>query len=260
LPAGEPAATELQAPGFRAGFGAVFGGLGFLFRTPRAWPYAMVPAAILTALTLLLGFAALSQLQPLFEGWFGNPTSWWGRLGAELISWLGAVLAAVLGIVIALALTPPLSSPALERIVALQERELGAPPRSELGFLAEMWCGLRAQFAAAVFAGPLLLLLAAVDLVFAPAAIVTIPLKLLVAAFALAWNLFDYPLTLRGVRVRQRLKLVRAYKSTLLGFGLSFALLFWLPCLGVVLLPVGVAAATKLLWRILERDPSAISG
>jgi len=258
LPATEATAPKAP-PGFRAGFGAVFGGLGFLSRTPRAWPYAMVPAAILTTLVFFLSWATLSQLQPLFEGWFGTPTSWWGKLGAEIISWLGAVLAAVLGILIALALTPPLSGPALERIVALQEKELGALPRPDLGFFAEMWCGLRAQFAAAVFAGPLLLMLAVVDLFFAPAAVVTIPLKLLIAAFALAWNLFDYPLTLRGVRVRQRLRLVRTYKSTLLGFGLSFALLFWLPCLGVLLLPVGVAAATKLLWRILEHDPSAVS-
>jgi CysZ protein len=219
----------------------------------------MVPAVILTVLVALLSWAAVSQLQPLFEGWFGTPTSWWKKLGAEVISWLGAVLAAVLGILIALALTSPLSGPALERIVALQERELGAPPRTDLGFFAEMWCGLRAQVAAAVFAGPLLVLLAIVDLLFAPAAVVTVPLKLLIAAFALAWNLFDYPLTLRGVRVRQRLRLVKTYKTTLLGFGLSFALLFWLPCLGVVLLPVGVAAATKLLWRILEHDPSAIA-
>jgi CysZ protein len=246
-------------PGFRAGFGAVFGGIGFLFRTPRAWPYAMVPAAILTTLVLLLSWAALSQLQPLFEGWFGTPTSWWGKLGAEVISWLGAVLAAVIGILLALALTPPLSGPALERIVALQERELAAPPRPDLGFFAEMWCGLRAQFAAAIFAGPLLLVLAVIDLFFAPAAVVTVPLKLLIAAFALAWNLFDYPLTLRGIRIRQRLRLVKAYRATLVGFGLSFALLFWLPCFGVVLLPVGVAAATKLLWQILENDPSAIS-
>ena len=247
-----------QAPGFRAGFGAVFAGLGFLFRSPRAWPYAMVPALILTALALGLSWAALAQLQPLFEGWFGAPTSWWGKLGAEVISWLGAVLAAVLGVLLALALTPPLSGPALERIVALQERELGAPPRPDLGFFNEMWCGLRAQFAAAIFAGPLLLLLAVIDLFFAPAAVVTVPLKLLIAAFALAWNLFDYPLTLRGVRVRQRLQLVKTYKTTLLGFGLSFALLFWLPCLGVVLLPVGVAAATKLLWQIHQHDPSAL--
>jgi uncharacterized protein involved in cysteine biosynthesis len=31
-----------------------------------------------------------------------------------------------------------------------------------------------------------------------------------------------------------------------LGFGLAFMLVFWVPCCGVALLPVGVAAATKL--------------
>ena len=35
-----------------------------------------------------------------------------------------------------------------------------------------------------------------------------------------------------------------------LGFGLTFALIFWVPCCGVALLPVGAAAATRLLAQI----------
>jgi CysZ protein len=251
----QPATTE-KAPGFRAGFGAIFSGFGFLFRTPGSWPYALVPAAILITLAALASWGAIHFVQPAFEGWFGAPTSWWGRVGAEVISWLGAVLAAALGILIAIALTPPLSGPALERIVALQERELGAPPRADLGFFAEMWCGLRSQLAAALFAAPLLLVLWIIDIVFPPAAVVTLPLKFLVAAFALAWNLFDYPLTLRGVGVRERMQFVKTHRRPLFGFGLAFAALFWLPCLGVLLLPVGVAAATKLLWRLQGLKPA----
>jgi len=245
-----PPASPEKPPGFSAGFSAVFSGFGFLLRTPGSWPYALVPALLLITLAGSATWVSIHFVQPAFEGWFGAPTSWWGRLGAGVVSWLGALLAAALGVLIALAVTPPLSGPALERIVALQEREIGAPPRESLGFLAEMWCGLRAQVAAAMFAGPLLLLLWVIDLAFAPAAVVTIPLKFLIAAFALAWNLFDYPLTLRGIGVRQRLRLVKAHKAALFGFGLGFALLFWLPCLGVLLLPVGVAAATKLAWQL----------
>jgi hypothetical protein len=38
--------------------------------------------------------------------------------------------------------------------------------------------------------------------------------------------------------------------AVVLGFGSAFSLVFWLPCLGVVMLPVGVAAATQLYWEI----------
>ena len=63
-------------------------------------------------------------------------------------------------------------------------------------------------------------------------------------------SLFDYPLTLRGSGFRARLALLRANPLCFLGFGLTFALVFWLPCCGVLLLPVGVAAATWLLPQL----------
>jgi CysZ protein len=100
-----------------------------------------------------------------------------------------------------------------------------------------------------------LLLLWIADLLFPPAIVVTLPLKLLVAAFSLSWNLLDYPLTLRGVRMRDRLRLFRAHKRTTLSFGVGFAVLFWLPCFQVVMLPVGVVAATRLVWQLLDYSP-----
>jgi CysZ protein len=142
--------------------------------------------------------------------------------------------------------------------VVAQERALGVPERAPLGLLSEIACGVRAQACAALFALPLLTLLWVLDLVLPAAAIVTVPGKFLVAAFALAWNLFDYPLTLRGVRMRDRVRIVRRYKSFSLGFGAAFALLFLLPCCAVLLLPVGVVAATRSVWTLLLHDPDLL--
>jgi hypothetical protein len=44
--------------------------------------------------------------------------------------------------------SPPLSRPALERIVVQQERELGSPPRPDLGSFDQIWCGLRSALSA----------------------------------------------------------------------------------------------------------------
>ncbi|MCA9597732.1 MAG: EI24 domain-containing protein [Myxococcales bacterium] len=241
-------------PGLWAGFRAVFRGLGFMFRTPAAWPAGLVPAAILFGLSALFVSLAVLWVQPALETWIAPSHSWYSELGTAIASWVGALLASVLGVMIAAATTPPLSGPALESIIARQEKALGIPERAALGFFAEMWFGLKAQALAALFAGPLLLLLWIVELLAPPAAVVTIPAKLLVVALGLAWNLFDYPLTLRGVRMRDRLRLVRAYKPAVLGFGLGFALLFWLPCFSILMLPVAVAASTRLVWEMLSAD------
>ncbi len=232
-------------------------GLGFLLKTPAAWPAAAVPALILLTLSALFIALAVAVLRPAIEGWL-SPTGTWSEIGSSIVSWLGALLAGALGVIVAIAATPPLSGPALEAIVARQEKALGIAERAPLGFFAEMWFGLKAQALAALFGGPLLLLLWLLELLVPPAAVVTVPAKLLVIALGLAWNLFDYPLTLRGVRMRHRLALVRAHKRAVLGFGAAFALLFWLPCFSVLMLPVAVAAATRLVWDILAADPTLL--
>src|SRR5262245_6705862 len=109
-----PLAVPNARPGFFVGFRCVFSGFGFLFRTPRAWPYAMVPAVVLITLSVLLAWLGVWGARSLIEGWVGSPESWYGQAGAGVLSWLGAILAAILGLLIAIVITPPLSGPALE--------------------------------------------------------------------------------------------------------------------------------------------------
>lgn len=251
--------TNRKRPGFGAGFVAIVRGGRFLVGNPRAWPFALVPAAILIALSTLLVGLSIHFLQPAIAHLMPAASSWYGRMGRGIVSWLVAILAGALGLLLAVIATPPLSGPALERLVDLEERELGATKRQPIGFPAEIWCGLKAQAAAAIFATPLLVLLWVVDLLFPPASIVTVPLKLLVTSLGLAWNLFDYPLTLRGVSLRERLRLVAKNPAATLGFGTGCTLLFLVPCFGVLLLPVGVVAATRLVWQLVDSDPSLVS-
>jgi uncharacterized protein involved in cysteine biosynthesis len=102
---------------------------------------------------------------------------------------------------------------------------------------------------------PIFVILWIAEFIFAPVAIVTTPLKFIVSSLIVAWGLFDYPLTLRGIGFGARLDLMRRNFASVLGFGLAFALVFWVPCCGVALLPVGAAAATRLLAEIERAGP-----
>lgn len=171
-------------------------------------------------------------------------------------SWLGTLGAAVLGWVVSLMLSQPLSAPALERIVDIVERDCGAPPRAPLGFFAEFWCGLRSTLISSAVTVPLIIGLTLLELVFPVLAVVITPLKLLIAALGVAWSLFDYPLTLRGVGARQRVRLMRRHLTVVPGFGVAFALVAAIPCCGALLmLPLGVVAATQLLAQIAQASP-----
>jgi CysZ protein len=238
-----------------SGLAACLGAFRFLVRRPRTWPYALVPVIVLFLLVTGAVALAVVFIRPAVVEWLAQSAAFLGRIGAEAASWLAALLSAVLGLWLAVGLAPPLSAPALEKIVHLQERELGVPDRRELGFVSELWIGLRAQLLALALATPLFLALWIIGLLLPPLAVVVLPLKFALASLLIAYDLLDYPLTLRGVPLRERLRLMRRQWRATLGFGLAFSLLFWLPCCAIGLLPIGAAAATRLIWQMAERDP-----
>jgi CysZ protein len=239
-------------PGFWSGVAAIGRACWFLLRTPRAWPAALLPGVVLVCLSALVVWASLAVLRPVVE----EPAAGLGPLVRTLLPWFAAAAATVLGWLVALAATPPICAPALEHIVALRERDLGLEAHPAIGFFAEVWCGVRALVFGAALAIPVLAVATLVDLFIPLAWVVTIPIRWVVLSLSVAWNLFDYPLTLRGVPIRERWMLVRSHLRPVMGFGLSFAALFSLPCLSVLLLPVGVAAAAELVGRIRQTLPN----
>jgi uncharacterized protein involved in cysteine biosynthesis len=168
----------------------------------------------------------------------------------QLASALGMLATAVIGWRLAMPLASTLGAPALERLVGFAEVELGAPPREPLGFFAELWCGARSMLLGLALTLPLEIGLWILELVVPPLAPITTPLKFTLGALGVAWGLFDYPLTLRGMRARDRFGFMMKHLSVVLGFGVAFAALNLLPCCGVLMLPVGAIAATRLYWQL----------
>jgi uncharacterized protein involved in cysteine biosynthesis len=62
------------------------------------------------------------------------------------------------------------------------------------------------------------------------------------------------------MRVRQRLAFILRHRAPIIAFGLCFAAVFWVPCFSVLMLPVGVVAATDVVWAALALEPEALSG
>lgn len=175
--------------------------------------------------------------------WLGDKVGSWGP---SVLRWIMTLVSALIGLVVALWLTPPLSAPALERLILLRERELGMPPRASAGFFRELSCALQAQLVALLVIGPVWFVLWGITLLAPPLATVTVPLKFLAFAWLLAWSLLDYPLSLRGVALSERLALMRNGLGAVSGFGAALSVLFAVPFFSLLLLPVAVVAAAEL--------------
>lgn len=235
--------------GFLNGFAAPFGAMRTLVTMPRAWPFALVPAVVFVLLEAAFIGASWEFLKP-WAAEHGAHASWAPHWLGVTVGFVAVLVAALIGWFAAALLAPALSAPALERLVGMVETELRAPVREPLGFFAELSCGVRSMLFSLALTLPVVLVLTLLEMVLPPLAAIATPLKLLLGALGVAWGLFDYPLTLRGIRARERFGFVMQHFSVVLGFGLAFTLVFWLPCFGILMLPVGVIAATRLYWQI----------
>ena len=90
-----------------------------------------------------------------------------------------------------------------------------------------------------------------ITLLVPPASIVTVPLKLIVTGLAAAYDFLDYPMSVRGAEVRDRVEFMRVNFWAVLGFGLSAAGLLLIPGMALFLLPFGVAGAARM---VVEAD------
>ncbi len=254
-PAGYLARIKPPGESFSTGFTSVFRGMSFLGRSPSSWPYAVVPLVVVAILSAIFGWAAMRWVQPWAEGLFGpaGGAVWW----STALSWLAAVITFTAGLFLAYILAAPLSAPALEKLVESRERDLGAAPRLARGYLWELGAGFRAAAVALAVTAPLWILLWIVEIVIPAIAPITLLLKALLTSAAVSWSLLDYPLTLRGITLRDRFRLWRRSPGLVAGFGVAFAALFWIPCFGLLMLPVGVIAAAEISWRMLLAEWSA---
>src|SRR5262249_12875232 len=137
--------------------------------------------------------------------------TWLGATSAILATALGVIatgVAIIVALVVAFGLAQPLSGPALEGIVRRVEAEDGAPSYPKTSFGDNSRRSLGSALVSSALGLPLLAILFAVGLVFPPAMVVTFPLKFVVLALLASWDLCDYPLSIRGVPIRERLAFV----------------------------------------------------
>jgi CysZ protein len=235
--------------GFFRGVAAFFQGMAFVVGTRRIWPRAAVPVLVALVLMAGLGVLGLWGAQRLAHRFVE------GALGASALTVLFALPALLVALVLALALAQPLSGWALDGIVRAQRNALGMPALAETSARTAIVSSLGAGLGAFVFGAPLVAALTIVGWAAPPALVVTVPLKFVVAALLVAWDLLDYPLAMHGLRVRERLQWSGRHFGAVLGFGLAATLFFGVPGLGLLVLPGGVAGAARLVRDVSRRGP-----
>ncbi len=235
----------MQRPGFFHGIAAFYAGVGFVATTPRLWLRAAMPIASLLAVGSGLGLGGVWLSVRAADHLAGGP-GFLAESGHFLVALSLSLVAVAIAAVVGLTLAQPLSSSALDGLAQAQAEALHLPPWPVQSRGASLGRSLRS---ALVGLGAWLIataVLGLVGLVIPGAAVVTAPLELLASALLVAWDLLDYPCGLAGLGMRERLRWMQAHPGATVGFGLVGASFALLPLVGLLVLPFGVAGATRL--------------
>lgn len=228
------------------GLRAFFGGIGFVMRRPGLWGYASVPVGVLLVLGTGIGALGVWAASAGAEALMGRGDAW-HDVGRWALTLVLSLLALLLAMLVAFALAQPISGFALEAISKRQEAEFGGRGWPEQKFSIGFARTLKVTLFGLLFSLPIFAVLTLIGLAAPPATVVTIPLKLMLSALLIAWDLLDYPLGIRGAGIRDRLRFIKRNFGAVFAFGCLAAVGLLIPGLGLLLLPFGVAGASRLV-------------
>jgi len=229
------------------GLHAVLGGIWFVIVTPRVWVAALVPTAMLVLLGCGLAGVGFWSAGRLTDTLVGEAETFWGHVGGWVVWTLLMLVLVSLGFLTAIVLAQPLSGFALETISRAQEHALLGANLPRSSFVAALWTSTQATLVMLLVGGLIHGSVFVIDFFFPPATMFTAPVQFIATGWLLAWNFLDYPLSLRGLGIFARLRWAVQHVEEFTVFGVAWAFLLFVPGLFFLILPMGVAGATRLV-------------
>ncbi|MFI5298351.1 MAG: EI24 domain-containing protein [Polyangiales bacterium] len=213
-------------------------------RERSLWRWTLAPIAAVIVAWLAIATPGLWLVARLSLAAVGN-AGVLAAVGRALFDLFFGLVVIFVALLAAIAIAQPVARTSLDRLVAtLAPPSPNAPRKQPASSLS------RSLVVASIGA---LTSLTAVGLlevitVFLPEGFVfTEPLALIAGALAITWDLFDHPLSRRGLTMRERVAWLWANKWLVLGFAVATEALVFVPVVDLLVLPIGVVAASRLV-------------
>jgi CysZ protein len=252
-PAGRPVAQ------FLTGAGLLARGLVSCARSPGLLLLGVLPALITSVLLVGGLIAVVAFLGPESRGltWFA---AGWPSSARSLVRALAQI--AILGVYVLVTivaftgLTLAIGDPFYEKISERVEDRLGGVPGGAVvrPWWRELGRGAVESVRLVTLSAVLGVLLFVAGLLPALGQTVVPVVGALVGGWALAVELTGVAFARRGLRLRERRRVLHRHRAVTLGFGVTVFVCFLIPLGGVFLMPAAVAGAT-LLTRYVHGQP-----
>ncbi|MER5489840.1 MULTISPECIES: EI24 domain-containing protein [unclassified Streptomyces] len=242
------------------GFRYMMSGQRWVAAHGKAFGFGLIPGLV----TLVLYLGALVALLM----WGGDLVGWATPFADDWSSpWLGLfrgfltvllfALALLLAVITFTAVTLLLGQPFYEELSAQVDRDVspdGTAPESGLPLWKDLWISGRDSLRILVRATLWSLLLFVLGFVPFLGQTVVPVIGFVVTGFFLTEELTSVALQRRGVELRDRLRLLRARRRLVWGFGTPLAVAFLVPFVAVFLMPGAVAGATLMARDLMGEE------
>jgi CysZ protein len=241
---------------FTVGLGLLGRGLAICARSPGLLLLGMLPALITFVLLVGAFIAVVVFLGPESRAvtWFATD---WSTGARDFVRVLAQI--AIVGVFVLLAfvaftgLTLAIGDPFYEKISARVEDGLGgAPGTVDPPWWREIFRGIGESIRLLLFSAVVGVLLFFGGLLPGVGQTVVPVIGALVGGWALALELTGVPFARRGLRLRQRRRVLRQHRWLVLGFGVSVFVCFLIPLGAILVMPAAVAGATLMTRRMYD--------
>lgn len=234
-------------------FFAPFRGAMTLLTRPSLWPWAMVPTILFIGFcagAYVFGRSVYARIVAVASHAIGHGS--WGAAGGMVAGALASVLLAAAALVVALWVVPPISAPFMDALAERVDKRAG----KDESIAAQVTRSIRVALAGLVFVGIPQLVLVIAGFVMPPLAPFCLVGGAGLGAMGLAFDALDWPLSRRGLGVRERLAWMREHPAATIGLGVSAWAISLVPGLVILALPSIVAGAVHVVNDI-EGDSSS---
>lgn len=220
-------------------------GFALLFRNPGLLALSLVPVALTIVAIVVLLIVSVWIAGRMIEG--VSPVRDQLRTLTQLLVLVFAIFVShILYVPLARVFLAPFAEAISRRTSAIIGAPVGVPGSSWIRSIIEGAKLVSLQLAVAILAIALSLTIPVVGGFIGVA----------FAIFFVSLDYLDVPLSVRGLKLREKLKIIGGHKSLALGFGMAGYVMLVIPIVNLFSLPVGVVGAT-LAHRAMTREDSA---
>jgi CysZ protein len=229
-------------------------GIGLIARSPRLLLLGLVPGfvSLLVVLGALVTLLIFITDVAAFVTWFADD---WSPDARSTIRLLAAVAIAAVAIILAVvtftALTITIGDPFYEAISKRVDERFGGAAEATAPWHRTLAWNLADSLRLVLMSLAASIVLFVIGFIPVVGQTVVPVIGAIVGGWLLAVEISGVPFNRRGLRLRDRRRLLRANRALALGFGVPVFVVFLVPFVAVLVMPGAVAGATLLTRRVL---------